>query len=116
MQNPEIDKYISTFPQDVQARLNQLRALIADMAPDAVEAMAYGMPGYKLNKKPFIYFGGFKNHIGFYPIPSGVEAFRQEFVDYSTSKGGIKFPHDKAIPFDMIKKIIKFRITENQKA
>ncbi len=113
MQNNEIDEYISKYPLEVQDRLKQFRTLIKDMAPDATEAMAYGMPGYKLNKKPFVYFGGFKNHIGFYPVPSGVEAFRQEFADYSTSKGGIKFPHDKPVPFDLIKKIIRFRITEN---
>ncbi len=108
-----VDEYISNYPVEVQERLKQLRKLITETAPDAQELISYGMPGYKLNKNPLVYFGAFNNHIGFFPIPSGVEAFKKEFENYSTSKGGIQFPHNKPIPLDLIKKIVKFRIGEN---
>ena len=109
----EIDKYIAQFPEEVQTRLKQIREIITETAPDAVEAISYGMPGYKFNKKPLVYFAGYKNHIGFYATPTGHEAFAEELSKYKQGKGSVQFPLDQELPADLIKRIVVFRVQEN---
>lgn len=109
----KIDEYIETFPNEVQILLNRVRKTIKESAPDAEETMSYGVPAFKQNGNLVVY-AAFKRHIGLYPTPSGIEAFKKELRDYETSKGTIKFPFDKDIPYDLIKRIVKFRIKENQ--
>lgn len=111
-----VDSYIKSQPVNVQERLVEMRKIVKQLAPDAVESISYDMPAYKLNGKPLVYFAGFKEHIGFYPIPSGVEAFKKDFVDYKTTKGGIQLPLNKPLPTDLIKKVIEFRVAENATA
>lgn len=111
--NP-IDQYIESFPPEVQTHLRKIRALILEIAPDAEEGMAYGMPGYKTQGKPLVYFAGYKNHIGLYALPTGHAAFAAELAGYKQGKGSVQFPLDKPIPFDLIERVIRFRYTENQ--
>lgn len=107
-----IDDYIAGFPKDVQVILENVRQAIKESAPQAEEAMRYGMPTFRLNGN-LVHFAAHKNHIGFYPSPSGIEAFRKELAQYKTSKGAIQFPIDITVPLDLIKKIVKFRVKEN---
>ena len=109
-----IDEYIETFPTDVQSILEEIRQTIRKAAPEAVEAISYQMPTFKLNGN-LVHFAAHKNHIGFYPAPSGVEAFKKELAPYKWSKGSVQFPLDKPIPFDLVKKIVIVRVKENQK-
>ncbi len=104
-----MDEYIKTFPKDVQSILEKMRQTIRKAAPEAVEAISYQMPTFKLNGKNLIHFAAFKNHIGFYPIPSGIEAFKKELSPYKQGKGSVQFPLDKPIPYDLVKKIVIFR-------
>jgi uncharacterized protein YdhG (YjbR/CyaY superfamily) len=108
-----IDEYIATFPKEVQTRLTQLRKIIHEAAPDVVESINYKMAAFKVNGKYVGYFAAFKNHIGYYPFPSGIAAFKKESVDFTTSKGTIQFPHDKPIPFDLVSKMVKYMVAEN---
>jgi len=107
-----IDEYIAGFPKDVQAILEQVRQTIRQAAPDAEEKISYQMPAFTL-KGNLVYFGAFKNHIGFYPIPSGIEEFKEELSAYEQGKGSVQFPLDKPIPYDLISRIVKFRVKEN---
>ncbi len=107
-----IDEYIAGFPGDVQAILQQIRQTIREAAPDAEEKISYQMPTFTL-KGNLVYFAGFKNHIGFYPIPSGIEEFKEELSAYEQGKGSVRFPLDKPIPYDLISRIVKFRVKEN---
>ena len=108
----DIETYIQQFPDEVQEILQTIRMLINDNAPGANEHFAYGMPAYKLYKKPLVYFAAFKNHIGFYPTASGVEAVKAELVGFKFSKGAIQFPIDRALPKELIQKIVLFRLKE----
>ncbi len=108
-----IDEYIAAFPTETQIVLEQIRATIKNVAPDAEETISYGIPTFKLNNTYVVYFAGFKNHIGFYPAPVAVEAFQKEFESYKTGKGSIQFPLDRPMPFDLITRIVQFRIREN---
>jgi uncharacterized protein YdhG (YjbR/CyaY superfamily) len=108
-----IDDYIADFPEDVQKKLNQIRSAIRKAIPKAEEAIKYGIPTYVLNGN-VVHFGGFKNHIGFYPAPRGIEAFRKELTVYEGSKGTIKFPLDQPLPTALIARISKFRAIQNQ--
>lgn len=111
-QGPQsIDEYIAGFPHDVQLLLQQLRTIIKRIAPDAAEAIRYQIPTFVLNGN-LVHFAAFKNHIGFYPTPSGIEAFKEELAPYESAKGSVKFPIDKPIPFDLIADIVRFRATE----
>ena len=110
----EIDIYISGFPIEVQEILQQIRAIIKETAPEVVESYAYGMPAYKTNGKPLVYFAGYKNHIGFYATPSGHENFAKELSQYKQGKGSVQFPLNKPIPYDLIREIVKFRVEENE--
>ncbi|MBU2018002.1 MAG: DUF1801 domain-containing protein, partial [Bacteroidetes bacterium] len=97
----------------VQEILRNIRTLIKSIAPDVEELIAYGMPAYKFNKKPLVYFAAFKNHIGFYATPSGHEEFQHELSKYKQGKGSVQFPLDQEIPYQLIEKIVKFRVSEN---
>ena len=108
-----IDEYIKTFPDDVQSILEKMRQTIKEAAPEAVEVISYQMPAFKLNGRDLVYFAAWKDHIGFYPIPSGIEAFKKELSSYKQGKGSVQFPIDKPIPYDLVKKIVKYRVTEN---
>lgn len=105
----EIDNYIQQFPQDVQENLLKIRGIILEQVPKAEERIAYGMPGYYLNKKPLVYFAGYKNHIGFYATPNGHEQFADELSLYKQGKGSVQFSLGHEIPFDLILKIVQFR-------
>jgi uncharacterized protein YdhG (YjbR/CyaY superfamily) len=107
-----IDEYISAFPENLRSILQKLRQVIRESAPEAEEAISYQMPAFRLNGN-LVYFAAFKNHIGFYPTSSGVEAFKKELSDYEVSKGTIRFPLDKPIPLDLVRKIVKYRVKEN---
>ncbi|MFD2033886.1 iron chaperone [Belliella marina] len=110
----EIDKYIGQFPKDVQEKLKQIRSLVLNNAPGSEELIAYGMPSYKVNKKPLVYFAAFKNHIGFYATPSGHSEFQEELSKYKQGKGSVQFPLDQDIPFELIERMVKFRVSENK--
>ncbi len=92
-----------------------MRQTIKKAAPEAVEAISYKMPTFKLNGRYLVYFAAWKNHIGFYPVPSGTEAFKKDLSSYKQGKGSVKFPIDKPIPYDLVKKIVKYRIKEIEK-
>ncbi|MCY3412800.1 MAG: DUF1801 domain-containing protein [Candidatus Heimdallarchaeota archaeon] len=107
----EIDEYIIGFPADVQIKLKTIRKLIRECVPDAVEAFKYKMPTFVL-KRNLVHFAAFKNHIGFYPTPSGIENFADELSQYKTSKGAIQFPLDQPLPLNLIRNIVLFRVKE----
>lgn len=107
------DEYIETFPKGTQVILGQIRSLIHEKAPDAVESISYGMPAYKLNGKPLVYFAGYDHHIGFYATPTGHTEFAAELSEYKQGKGSVQFPLDKQIPYGLIGRIIEFRVKEN---
>jgi uncharacterized protein YdhG (YjbR/CyaY superfamily) len=107
-----IDEYISLHPPKVQDILQKVRMVIKKAAPDAIEAIKYQLPTFVLNGN-LVHFGAFKNHIGLYPAPSGLSEFKQELSVYESGKGSIRFPLDKEIPFDLIRRIVEFRVMEN---
>lgn len=108
-----IDEYITEFPVEIQEILQKIRAVIHKAAPDAKEKISYQMPTFALSGN-LVHFAAYKHHIGFYPASSGVSQFESELKGYNTSKGTIQFPLDKEIPYDLITKIVKFRVKENQ--
>jgi uncharacterized protein YdhG (YjbR/CyaY superfamily) len=111
-----IDEYINQFPDDIQEILQTLRNTILDAAPDVKEKISYQMPTFALQGN-LVHFAVHKNHIGFYPAPSGIEAFADELSVYESSKGAVRFPIDQPLPHDLIGRIVKFRLEENlQKA
>lgn len=107
-----IDDYIASFPEQVQALLQEMRRQIRTAAPDAVEAISYGIPTLRLRGRNLVHFAAFRDHIGFYPTPSGIEAFRDELSAYDTSKGTARFPLDASIPYDLVRRIVAFRVRE----
>jgi len=107
-----IDEYIADFPKEIQTILKKVRATIRKSAPDAEETINYGTPTFTL-KGNLVHFAGFKNHIGFYPTPSGIEKFKKEISEYEWAKGSVKFPLNGPIPYELIDKIVKFRVKEN---
>ena len=107
-----IDKYISTFPKDVQKKLESIRQTIKKSAPGAEETISYQIPAFKLNGT-LIYFAGFKNHVSIYPAPRGNAEFKKELSEYKGGKGTVQFPLDKPIPLSLIRRIVKYRIKEN---
>jgi len=107
-----IDDYIAGFPAATQALLTQVRDLIRATAPGATEAISYAIPTFDLNGKHLVHFAGFAKHIGFYPIPSGMEAFKQELAPYKQGKGSVQFPLDQPLPLDLIRRIVEFRVEE----
>jgi uncharacterized protein YdhG (YjbR/CyaY superfamily) len=109
-----IDEYIATFPEEIQKILEEIRATIKAAAPEAEEKISYQMPTFAL-KGNLVHFAAFKNHIGFYPVPTGIEKFKKELSVYEGAKGSVQFPLDKPIPYELISKIVKFRVKENLK-
>ena len=108
-----IDEYIAGFPAGIQQLLEQVRATIKNAAPEAEETISYGMPAFRYQGRGLVYFSAFKAHIGFYPIPSGMKAFKKELSSYKTGKGSVQFPLDKPMPLELITRIVKFRAKEN---
>ena len=107
-----IDEYIAACPEHVQAKLQQMRATIHCAAPAAEERISYAMPAFAQHGI-VVYFAALKNHIGFYPTPSGIEAFQQELTPYVSTKGALRFPLNEPLPTDLITKIVQFRVAEN---
>lgn len=105
-----VDTYIKSFSNDDQVLLNQIRKHIIHYAPDAIETISYGMPAYKLNGKPLVYFAAFKNHIGFYALPTAHEYFADKFSKYKTGKGSVQFPKNQPLPLDLIEEVVRFRV------
>ena len=108
-----VDEYIAGFPAGTQTVLQELRALIKELAPEATETISYAIPTFDLNGRHLVHFAGFARHIGFYPVPSALEAFKEELKPYKTGKGSAQFPLGKPLPTDLIRRIVEFRITEN---
>lgn len=110
----EIDTYIERFPKRTKEVLQKIRQIIHKTAPDATEAMKYGIPTFVQNGN-LVHFAAFKTHIGFYPTPSGIEAFKKEIGEYKWAKGSVQFPLDKPIPYGLIAEMVLFRVRENKK-
>lgn len=108
-----VDEYLSQFSDESLLKLQTIRQIIKENAQHAVESISYGMPAYRLNKKPLVYFGGFIKHIGFYATPTGHEKFKKQLKMYKQGKGSVQFPIDKPLPLDLITEIVKFRVTQN---
>lgn len=109
-----IDDYIAGFPPGTRDVLEKIRATIREAAPDAEEAISYRIPTFRLNGRYMIYFAGFKEHVSVYPAPMGAAEFADDMAVYGSGKGTVKFPLDKPIPLDLIRRIVEFRIEENQ--
>jgi uncharacterized protein YdhG (YjbR/CyaY superfamily) len=107
-----IDEYIAGYPEDVQSQLQKIRETIRKAAPQAGEAIKYGLATFTLNGN-LVHFGAFKTHIGFYPAPGGIKEFQKELAKYDGSKGTIRFPIDKPLPLPLISKIVKFRVKQS---
>ncbi|MCU0488177.1 MAG: DUF1801 domain-containing protein [Anaerolineales bacterium] len=109
---PSIDAYIATFPEEIQKILSEIRAVIKAAAPQAEEKISYQMPTFFLQGN-LVHFAAHKRHIGFYPAPSGIEEFKEELAPYLGGKGSIRFPLDQPIPYDLIARIVAYRVSEN---
>lgn len=109
-----IDEYISSFPEHIQEKLTELREAIREEAPEAQEKISYQMPTFYLNGN-LVHFAAYSKHIGFYPTPSGIEAFKSELSKYKSAKGSVQFPMEEPLPIELIKKIVKFRVEESLK-
>jgi len=108
----DIDGYIRTFPKETQKLLKRIRTAIRKIAPGAEEGISYGMPVFKINGKPLVYFAAFKDHIGFYALPTGHSEFAAELAKYKHGKGSVQFPLDNSLPLDLIRRITQFRVWE----
>src|SRR5450759_4420542 len=108
-----IDEYIGQFPPETQKLLQEVRALVREGAPGATESISYAIPTFDLNGRHLVHFAGFKHHIGLYPTPLGVDAFKEELEPYRSGKGSAQFPIDKPLPVDLIRRIVAFRVEEN---
>ena len=110
MSYKNIDEYIKTFPEGTQEILQEMRELIQKTAPKAVETISYQMPTFKLNGKVLVHFAGYDQHIGLYATPTGHKQFEKELSKYKQGKGSVQFPLGQEIPYDLIEKIVKFRV------
>lgn len=108
-----LNKYIASFPAATQVLLEEMRETIKKAAPKAEETISYGIPTFKLNGN-LVHFAGYKNHIGFYPAPSGIKVFQKELSVYAGAKGSVQFPVDKPLPLTLVAKIVKYRVKENE--
>jgi len=113
MVTTSVDEYISHHPKDIQQRLRQLRKTIQQAAPNCTETLNYGIPTYQQNGN-LIHYAAYKNHIGLYPTPTAIEAFKDQLSDYTISKGAIQIAHNQTLPLELIQKIVVFRVQENQ--
>lgn len=109
-----IDEYISGFPDEIRVLLEEVRKTIRDAAPEATETISYQMPTFRLNGN-LVHFAAFKNHIGLYPAPTGIEEFGKELSVYKSGKGSVQFPLTDPLPLDLIARIVRFRVGENLK-
>ena len=107
-----IDEYIEQYPEDIQIILQKIRSVIKEEVPEATEKISYQMPTFFL-KGNLVHFAAYKNHIGFYPVPSGIEKFKEELSQFKGAKGSVQFPIDKPMPLDLIRRIVLFRVEEN---
>ena len=107
-----IDEYIAQFPTEIQSALQAIRAVIREAAPDAQEKISWQMPTLALHGN-LVHFAAHKNHLGFYPGASGIETFKDELLGYIWSKGAVQFPYSKPVPYDLVAKIVRFRVEEN---
>lgn len=107
-----IDDYIAEFPVAARGALEELRALIQGAASDATEKMSYAIPTYDLNGEHLVHFAGYEEHVGFYPTPSAIEAFRDELQPYKTAKGSVRFPLNKPLPAELITRMVEFRVRQ----
>lgn len=107
-----IDAYLAQWPDDIRKRLESIREVIRATAPEASEAMSYQMPTYQLYGN-LVHFAAFKNHIGFYPAPSGIVSFSEALSHYKSAKGSVQFPHSEPLPLSLIEDIVRFRVQEN---
>jgi uncharacterized protein YdhG (YjbR/CyaY superfamily) len=108
-----VDEYIAGFPPETQKVLAEVRALIKASAPDATETISYAIPTFDLNGRHLVHFAGYLKHIGFYPIPTGMEAFKDDLKPYKSGKGSVQLPLDRPLPADLIRRIVEFRVAEN---
>ena len=108
-----IDEYIAEFPLETRRALQDVRALVKASAPGATETISYAIPTFDLNGRHLVHFAGYAKHIGFYPIPTGMQAFEDELKPYKQGKGSVQFPLDRPMPTDLIRRIVEFRVTEN---
>ena len=108
----EVERYLNEFSGNIRQRLDVVRKIIRDAAPEAVESIGYGMPAYKLNGKPLVYFAGFTKHIGLYATPNGHEAFKKEFAPYKQGKGSVQFPLDQPLPVELIRRVVDYRVSQ----
>jgi uncharacterized protein YdhG (YjbR/CyaY superfamily) len=107
-----VDEYIAGFPEEVRVVLEEVRRVIREAAPEAEEGIKYQLPTFML-KGNLVHFGAFKKHIGFYPTPSGIETFKEEFARYQGAKGSLRFPLDEPMPLALIAEVVRFRVKEN---
>jgi len=107
-----IDRYIAEFPPEVRQVLEEVRAIIRATAPEAVENISYAIPTFDLGGKHLVHFAGYEKHVGLYPAPGGMEAFREDLRPYKTGKGSVQFPLDRPLPVDLIRRIVEFRVVE----
>ena len=110
-----IDEYIAAFPRNVQDILEELRRVIRESAPESEETISYGIPTFDFNGRHLVHFAAYRNHVGFYPTSSGIAHFKKELSRYELSRGTVRFPINEPIPFDLVKKIVKYRVEENLK-
>jgi uncharacterized protein YdhG (YjbR/CyaY superfamily) len=108
-----IDEYVADFPIETQKVLEELRALIKASAPGATETISYAIPTFDLNGKHLVHFAGYERHVGLYPAPSGLEAFKEALMPYKQGKGSVQFPLGQPLPTDLIRRIVEFRVAEN---
>lgn len=110
-----IDDYIASFPPTVREKLGAIRTVIHKTAPDAGEAIRYGIPTFRLDGSNLVHFAAFKDHLSFFPTASGVGKFREELSSYTMSKGTIRFPLNEPVPYDLVERIVRFRVEETRK-
>lgn len=110
-----IDEYIQGFPCETQKALEEMRALIKAVAPDATETISYAIPTFDLNGRHLVHFAGFAKQVGFYPIPSATEAFKEDLEPYKRGKGSVQFPLGEPLPTDLIRRIVEFWVSENRR-
>lgn len=108
-----IDEYIAAFPPAIQEILQRIRQVIREEAPQAQETIRYQMPTFRLNGN-LVHFAAFQHHIGFYPTPTGIAEFERDLAAYKGGKGSVQFPLDQPIPYDLIRRIVRFRVAESQ--
>jgi uncharacterized protein YdhG (YjbR/CyaY superfamily) len=109
-----IDEYIAGFPPETQRVLEEIRGLIRASAPAATETISYAIPTFDLNGKHLVHFAGYERHIGFYPTPSGIEAFKEELKAYKSAKGSVQFPLGQPLPTDLIRRIVEFKVQDSK--